>query len=167
MKKLFVLSFVALWLVAAGSSLAQDDKPFFDMVNCAFCKHLMDDPNLMPHTAWEHFKTANGMITVTTVEDDALLPAYRAMAAKMEETGKLMQTGTMLPMCGMCTEMGTLIMSGAKWEQFTTKHGDVSIMTSDNPEVVKGIHALADRIEVEMKKLEAAAPAAPKAEPKK
>ncbi len=173
MKKLFVLSFVALLLVAAGSSFAGDEKPFFDMVNCTFCKHLMDDPQLMPNLAWEHFKIANGLVTMTTVEDDALMPAYKACCAKMEEAGKQMQTGQMLPMCGMCTQMGTLIMKGVKWEQFTSKHGDISLMTSDNPEVVKEIHALADRIEVEYKKYEAeeaakaAAPGAPKLEEKK
>ncbi|MBD3258987.1 hypothetical protein GF377_11185 [candidate division GN15 bacterium] len=150
-KLLVAVAVLALALVA----LAGDEKPWFDMETCSFCKHLIEDPGLLHHCDWEHHKISDGVLTVTTVEDE-YLDAFNTAMANMEEAGKKMQSGEMLPMCGMCTAMGNLMMTGAQWESVTTKHGSVSVLTSDDPAVVEKIHAFADRTNDEMAKMMAA-----------
>ena len=144
----------AVLLLLASVALA-GDAPWFDMKNCGFCKHLMDDPEMLNHCTWEHHKIDNGMVVVTTVED-AYLPSYQKAMAVMEEVGKNMEAGEMVPMCGMCQAMGSIFMKGAKYTSIDTKHGSVALFTSDNPEVVKEIHAFVDRNNEEMAKMEAA-----------
>lgn len=143
-----------LLLAAAGGAADTEEKPWFDMVNCGFCKHLMDDPELLNHCTWEHHNVANGMVSVTTVEKD-YLPSYRAAMARMEEVGKKMEQGEMVPMCGMCTAMGGLMMKGVKWENVPTQHGDVTVFTSDDPAMVAEIHAFTDKTNKELAKMEA------------
>ena len=147
--KLMVIGGVLLLAAVAFAG----DAPWFDMKNCGFCKHLLDDPEMLEHCTWENHKISNGMITVSTV-DDEYLESYRTALRKMEETGKKMQEGEMVPMCGMCQAMGALMMSGATYEAGDTKHGSFSLLTSDDPEVVKKIHAFVDRTNEEMAMME-------------
>jgi len=159
MKTVMTICFaVVLLLSAAGGAADVGEKPWFDLENCGFCKHLLEDPELLDHCTWEHHNIANGMVSVTTVEKD-YLPSYRAAMVKMEEVGKKMEEGEMVPMCGMCTAMGALMMKGVKWEYLKTQHGDVMIMTSDSPEVVADLHAFTDKTTTELAKMMEPAPA--------
>jgi len=54
----------------------------------------------------------------------------------------------------MCENYGKLSGLGAKVEVINAKEGDVVLMTSDNPEVVKLIHEHGQRTREEMAKME-------------
>jgi hypothetical protein len=56
-------------------------------------------------------------------------------------------------MCGSCMALGACMMKGPKQEYVETAHGDVWILTSDNPELVKELQAWVERNKVEMKKM--------------
>ncbi len=146
---IMVLAFMCAATVSAG-----DGPAWFDMEKCGFCKHLMEDAELLDHCIWEHHKIDNGMVSVTTV-DKEYLPSFRTAMKKMEETGKKMETGEMVPMCGMCTSMGALMMKGAKFDAIETKVGSVLILTGTTPELVAEIHGICDKNNEELKKLEA------------
>ena len=147
------LVIVAVVLVAASTlTLAGDDK-WYDMENCGFCKQLLDPPDMLEHSSYEHHNIANGIISVATVDKKYIGP-WRAAEAKMEEMGMKMQKGEQVPMCNACMAMGGLMMKGAKWENIITMHGSVSLMTSDDPAVVKEIQVWAQKSTDEMAKME-------------
>ena len=154
-KSLFVLMLPVAVLVMALAVMAEEpEKPWFDMVNCEFCKHLMDDPELLNHTTWEHFNITNGIINVTTV-DKEYLDSYHAAGEEMMKVGKRLMDGEKVQMCGSCQAHGTLIQAGAKMEHIETQRGHVMLVTSDNPEMVAKIQAWAKRNIDELAKLEA------------
>jgi len=134
-------------------SAATEEPPWFDMVNCEFCKHLTDDPELLNHTTWEHHNIANGVINVTTVAPE-YMESYHKAGQAMEEVGARMMKGENVTMCGMCNAMGMLLQKGVKMEHIETKHGHVTLLTSDNPEMVAKIQSWGKRNQDEMAKIE-------------
>lgn len=151
-KAVTLLVFTAILIVFFSMLSAQDEKPWFDLQNCEFCKNLMTDPQLLNNTDWEHHKIDNGLVTVTTVKDE-YMPSYLEAIAHMNEVGERLMKGEKVYMCGMCEAMGALMQKGIKWETIMTNHGAVEIMTSDDPELVKEIHAFADKTDAEMAKM--------------
>ncbi|RME31424.1 MAG: hypothetical protein D6800_00780 [Candidatus Zixiibacteriota bacterium] len=141
-----------LSLVGFATAGQQAEKPWFDMKNCAMCSHLTENPELMQHMTWEHHKLDNGIISVTTV-DREYVDAYRAVSAEMQATADQLKAGKQLPLCGMCTAYGSLFAEGARLKRIDTERGAIYLVTSDKPEVVKDIHAWADRTNDEMKKM--------------
>ena len=75
----------------------------------------------------------------------------------MEALAKKMETGAVNPadvkMCGSCQGYGKLMMMGAKMEHVQGTFADVTLMTSDNPEMAKEIKAFAQRNRDEMAKM--------------
>ena len=57
----------------------------------------------------------------------------------MEETGKKLQAGEQMYLCGSCMAYGELMMAGAKFQSIPTAHGNVSLITSDDPDMVARI----------------------------
>ncbi|MFH1686807.1 MAG: hypothetical protein ABIE70_04715 [bacterium] len=120
---------------------AMTEAPWFDMVNCGFCKHLTEEAGFLEYANWENFVIDNGMMSVTTVPEEHM-DALARINAKMEESGKKMETGEMIPMCGMCASMGQIFMSGkAKYSTYKIKNGEVALFTSSDPETIKAIQA--------------------------
>ncbi|MBU1320606.1 MAG: hypothetical protein KKG33_06615 [candidate division Zixibacteria bacterium] len=156
MKNLHLSALVALGLALlfAAAGVAED-APWMDMQKCDMCRPLMEQPGLLEHTTWEHHNISNGVISITTV-DPAFMPQYEMARAKMGEVGKKFETGEKVELCQMCTAMGTCFAKGLKAEMVQTKHGDVHMMTSDDPAVVAEIQAWAKRTNDEMAKFEAA-----------
>ena len=145
-----VLAFMLMVFVIATAQ----DKPWFDMENCAFCKNLSAQPGLMDHlTKWEHHNVKNGSVSITEV-DKEYIDAYKKAIMGMEATAKRMQAGEMLPMCGMCEAYGAVMMKGAQSEEVQSGNIFISLMYSDDPEVVNEIHALTDRTNDEIMKME-------------
>ncbi len=148
---------IALPVVAGDQPSLKTDSGWFDMENCEFCKNLVEDPGLLPHMTWEGHKIANGAVTIATVD-----PAYRASYEKagkaMETLGNKMMNGEINPMsvkmCGHCMMFGQLMMAGVEMEEVHGEAADVSLLTSDNPDVVKMIHQMVDRNTTEMAMLE-------------
>nr|MBN2278297.1 hypothetical protein [candidate division Zixibacteria bacterium] len=153
MKKLTmpVLAVLLVFIIAALAS--SEEKPWFDMANCDFCKHLLDDPALLDHTVWEHHNISNGLISVTTV-DKEYLPSLRKASHMMDVEGEKFAKGEPVKMCGMCQAMGMLMQKGVKYEVVETQRGSVMLMTSADPEVVKLIQDWGKRNIDELKKWE-------------
>jgi hypothetical protein len=149
MKKLMLYVMVVLF-IGAVSSMAQE-KPWFDMPNCDFCKHLLTDSLFLPNTVWELHDVANGLMIVTIVKPE-FKASYQKIQAEMEKAGKEMMEGKPVKMCGFCEYYGKLMQSGAKIETVKGEWGDVSLITSDKPEVLKMIKEFGQRSREEMAK---------------
>ena len=50
-----------LMLAASGMAQEAEEKPWFDMEKCGFCKHLLEDPEMLDHCTWEHHNIGNGI----------------------------------------------------------------------------------------------------------
>jgi hypothetical protein len=140
-------------LVISGLALA-GDAPWFDMEHCSFCKNLLEDPELLHHMTWEQYSISNGIISITTVDED-YADSFEKANAKMAQAGEEMKQGKQMPMCNSCMTMGKIMMKGPKWEQVPTKHGEIWLMTSDDPAVVKEIQQWAKKNMAELAKMEA------------
>ena len=138
---------------AAGDHPAATESSWFDMENCAMCKNLSVDPGLLPHTTWENFSIEGGMMNVVTV-DPAFAESMATANAAMEDLGAKMQSGQVNPMelkfCGHCMEFGQIMMAGVEMQNFKGQAAEVSLFTSDDPALVKRMHALVDRDNKEM-----------------
>jgi len=160
-------AFLAVGLLFLGAALVASavhatepgEALWFDMENCAFCKNLSKDPQLMKNMSWEHHDISNGVATITVVKPEFKKSYLEAQAAMMD-VGKKMQSGELkmadVKMCGHCQNYGKLMMMGAKMEHVQGTFADVTLMTSDNPEMVKEIKAFAQRNRDEMAKMEQA-----------
>jgi hypothetical protein len=126
---------------------------WFDFENCAFCKNLATDPELLHHTTWETHAIADGMMTIIAVEPAYAESMARASAA-MAKLGADMESGKVNPMatkmCGSCQEYGMLMMAGVTTEQVKGEAAEVMLMTSDDPALVKRLHAMVERNNEEM-----------------
>ena len=146
-QKLILVSLVAL--LAAGFGMAQE-KAWFD-TNCGMCKPMYDKPGLMKNMQYE---LSNGMIAITNVHKEQLA-AYRAAHEEMMKIAEGLGKGEMVEMCGSCMALGKCLMGGVHEEYVQTPTGDLWIVTSDNPEVVAGLHEWVKRNKQEMEKTKA------------
>lgn len=147
-----MMIFAAVMVLASWSSAA-DEKPWFDMKNCAFCKNLLTDPELLKNMSWEHYDISNGVMVITCVTP-AFKESYAKAMAAMQKVGEEMQKGkTDVPMCGHCQAYGALMMAGAKFEYVPAKVGDIVLITSDKPDVLTQIKSYGKRCREEMAKL--------------
>ncbi len=135
---------------------AADDGSWFDMEKCAMCKNLMDDPDLMHNMSWNHYEISNGLVSITKV-DPAYLNSYKKARVQMNEIGERMAKGEKFDYCNMCNSLGGLFQDGAKWESVESDNVFVSIVTSDNPQVVEQIHKWGERTTKEMLAMEQSA----------
>lgn len=160
MKKALCLALLFVMIAVIGA-VAEDMKAdmggpkWFDMEDCEFCKHLMDDPHLMEHMTWEWHDISNGAMSIATVEPEYRESYMKAMGA-METLAKEMETGKRNPMevkmCGQCQAYGMLVMGGAKAEYVQSAAADVSLITSNDEAMVKKIHDYAERNRTELAK---------------
>lgn len=142
-------------VVAVAAFVVAQDKPWFDLEKCAMCTGMTAQEGLMENTTWDHYLTKNGMMTVGTVTD-AYKEKYEASHKTMMETVEKLKAGEEMYLCGHCTRHGELAQAGVNMEHFTTKVGDVSLMTSTDEKQVKEIHAFAQKTIDELAKMAAA-----------
>jgi hypothetical protein len=119
-----------------------------EMKECAVCKSLAADESLIKRMTWEIYKIKDGMLTVTTVPKEMKQRFDAAMAGMMKTVEGLtarFQSGEQVKLCSFCTAMGDLMQSGAHQENVETAGGSIGLVTSTAPEVVKKIHAHADK----------------------
>ena len=135
---------VALVMVSAVAAQAGDDGPWFDMANCAMCKNLLTEKGLLENMTWENHLIANGALSFTSVTPE-YKDAYQQMGKAMEAAGAKLMAGEQLPLCNFCQSYGALMMAGAKAEMVETAGGDIGLITSTDPELVKKIHAHTQR----------------------
>jgi hypothetical protein len=146
MKK-FAIAFAvcaAVVLTVAGS-FAADEKPWFDMEHCDFCKNLLTEPHLFENMTWEHHDISNGLLTLTVVKPEYETAYLNAMHA-MEEVGtRLAQGDSTVHLCNHCRFFSMTMTAGAKMEHIRTCAGDITLLTSDKPEVLAMIRDYADK----------------------
>ncbi len=143
------LAFIAVVVLLFAALLyAADEKPWFDMKNCEFCKNLLDDPKLLDNMTWKIYDISDGILTVSTVKPE-YQKSYDKASKAMETIGMKMMSGEINPMdvkmCGSCEYYGKLMMMGAKMETIKTDNGDITLMRSDKPELVKMIQEYGHR----------------------
>lgn len=155
MRKLVIMAALLVVAVCLVAVNAGEEKPWFDMANCGMCKPIVESPGLMENMTWEHHNISNGMVTVTTIQPD-FHEAYEKANAVMMETHEGIMAGKTVSMCGMCTAIGEFFAKGAKKETVETKHGNVCLFTSDDPEVVTLIQKWGERTMDEMAKMASA-----------
>ncbi|MCH7947978.1 MAG: hypothetical protein IIC66_09310 [candidate division Zixibacteria bacterium] len=142
-------------VVAVAAFVVAEDKPWFDLENCEMCKGMVAQEGLMENMTWDHYLTKNGMMTVTTIAD-GYKEKFEASHKTMMETVEKLKAGEEMYLCGFCTRHGELAQAGVNMEHFTTKVGDVSLMTSTDEKQVKEIHAFAQKTIDELVKMAAA-----------
>jgi hypothetical protein len=150
MKTIVSLAVVALAIGASSLARGQDpnEKMMAEMQNCAVCKYLAEKPVLMKEMIWETHKIDNGMLSVAAVPK-ALKHEYEAVDAKMmqavEQVKADAQQAKPVQLCSYCVAIGELMKAGAKEQHIATSAGTIDLFTSDDPNVVKKIHELADK----------------------
>jgi hypothetical protein len=141
MKAVLSIAALALTALAAGSGWAGDEGSWFDLENCAMCKHLMTDPAMMENLGWENHLTMNGMMSVTIYRTEGAKAYFADASTKMEEVGQKLMAGEQMPLCNYCQSFGKLLMTGkVTLEEFETETGQIMLVSSDDPAVVKMIH---------------------------
>ncbi len=159
MKKLILVCGVALSLVPLLTAAAPDDfstrsqSGWFDFEDCAFCETMTEDPALLAHTTWENHPIKNGMMNIMTV-DPAYAPAMARAEKKMHALHEKVQSGDVDPadlqLCGHCKNTGALLAAGVAVEEVRGEAAVVSLFTSNDPQVVAGLHQQARRDTAEM-----------------
>ncbi len=134
----FILMLVAVLIAVTTITIAQE-KPWYDMKNCAFCKTLLKDPQLLQNMTFEHHDISNGLLSLTVVKPE-FHDSYMAAEHEMEKLAAEVASGnTNISMCGSCEYYGKLVMAGAKFEHISTCAGEILLITSDKPEVLEMI----------------------------
>jgi len=151
MKKLLMLT-LAITLFIGSGMVQADEAKWFDMENCAMCSGMMAEKGLMEHMNWEQHNISNGVISVATVTPEFMEAFGRSCAARDAQGAKLM-AGEKMDLCGSCSSLASLFPKGLQHEKVDTKDGNITLFTSDNPEIVKELHAWADKNAEEMKKM--------------
>ena len=154
MNRLVVL-LVGLMVLLCSVATAGDDVPWFDMDKCAFCKMITAEEGLAEHMQVEYHNLSSGMMSITVVDKEYMEP-YERVQKKMEKLGFELAQATEMPyMCGYCCAHGEFYMAGLQPDHIRSKVGEIVIWTSDQPEMVKKLHAFAQRSIDECAKMEA------------
>jgi hypothetical protein len=146
-KTVIIMAILAVFVSLTAWLNAAEEKPWFDMKNCDFCKNFLKDPQLLENMTWELHDISNGVLSLTVVTPEPRYEhAYQEAMQAMEDLAAEMAKGkTDVKMCGSCEFYGKLMMSGARFEHVHTCAGDVMLITSDKPEVLSMIREYADR----------------------
>lgn len=122
--------------------------------SCICCKPMHDNPALMSRMKWETHKITNGLMMVAA-PPEGMIDEFEATCHAMHTAAENAKPSD--PMCGFCLSFTELAKAGAKVEEVKTGVGQMTLITSDDPAVVKKIHAHSDRTQEEMDKMAVAA----------
>lgn len=148
-------SFLVIGLALLICVAFAQDKPWFDVKNCSFCKELTAQPGLLQHMKYEYHNIDGGFMSITIVDKDWQEPYLKAMTA-MQKVGEDMKTsGNPVPMCQFCTKFGEFMMKGTKSQVIHSELGDIFMMTSADTAIVTELQAFATRTREELTKLSA------------
>src|SRR3990172_9930921 len=95
-------------VVAVAAFVVAEDKPWFDMKNCAMCSTLSSKPGLMEAMTWEHFPVSNGVMQVGHCPDEHKA-AFGLAMAEMGKVQEKMKAGETVNLDGYCTTFGGLL----------------------------------------------------------
>ena len=144
-----LIGVAAVLLMAVSMGFAEgEEKPWFDMEKCAYCVHMNTEEGLMT----EYYDLKNGVLGVTTVEEE-YMPAMMRVSEKMEKTSQsLMESGETPYMCGHCEAYGGFMMAGVMPEEVMASAGLITVWTAEDPEMVAKLQAFAKKTNDEMAK---------------
>jgi hypothetical protein len=151
--KLLVIA-VAIMAVASIAVAVAQEKPWYDMKNCEFCKPW-STPEMVKSCSWDQHAISNGVVTLGLFPE-SLREAYKKASAQMDALGKKAAAGEKIQMCLSCETMGSFFMRGAKMEEIPTKSGALMLMTASDTTLVGDMHKWAKRNAEEEKKMKAA-----------
>jgi len=151
--KLLVIAMAIMAVSLIAVAVAQE-KPWYDMKNCEFCKPW-STPVMMKNCTWDQREISNGVMTVGLFPE-SLRETYKKASAQMDALGKRAAAGEKIQMCGSCETMGSFFMRGAKMEEVATKSGAVQLLTASDSTLVGDMHKWAKRNAEEQKKMTAA-----------
>ena len=157
MKNSKVLVVLIGFVLCAFSIVQAEDEPWFDLVNCEMCKPLGENPDLLRKVSWEMFELSNGILMLSTI-DKGFEKQYKELDVAMQKVVDRIMAGEEVRLCNSCQGMNRIYMKQPKVENFVTKRGDVTVMTSDNPEDVAEMHEWIRRTVKELAKYEAEDP---------
>jgi hypothetical protein len=153
----FAATILAVSWLSSVFGQAEQDNMLEEMKKCAVCKYIAENPELMKHMTWETHKIENGMLCLTTVPKDMKRDFDAASEKMMQAVAKVQadqKEGKPVELCGFCASMGELMKTNAKQLHIDISTGAIHLCTSDDPAVVKKIHAMADKAVAEQKKME-------------
>jgi hypothetical protein len=157
---LAVIGLAVAWSSSAFGQVQQDTGQQknlqAEMEKCVVCKYIGENSELMREMTWETHKIDNGMLCLTTVPKE-LKKDFDAVSAKMmqaiEKVKADEEQGKEVELCHFCVAMGELMKLNAKQQHIETQTGAIHLCTSDDPAVVKKIHAMADKVIAEQKEM--------------
>ena len=129
-----------------------EEKPWFDLENCAFCKNLSAEPGLVEHMCTEYHDLSNGVIAMTVIDEEYREAYQRAQKNMQKVAEEWNKTGQTPYTCGFCSAYGEFMMAGVKFEPVHGEEAEVLLMTSDDPVMVEKLHAFGKRSTEEMAK---------------
>ncbi len=154
MKHRLLVTAVAIMAIAMVAVAVAQEKPWYDMKNCEFCKPWLT-PEMMKNCTWDQREVSNGVMTLCFFPE-SFRESYKKASAQMGALSKRAATGEKIPICGSCEAMGSFFMRGAKMEEVPTKSGVVQLLTASDSSLVADMHKWAKRNAEEQKKMLAA-----------
>lgn len=157
MKRSHIVLFMTpvLAIMLCWGSVAEE-KPWFDLENCAFCKQLSAEPGLVEHMCTEYHDLSNGVMAVTVIDKEYREAYHRAQKNMEKVAEEWNQTGKAPYTCGFCTAYGEFMFAGVRFEPIHGELAEVLLMTSDDSVMVEKLHAFGKRSTEEMAKLKGA-----------
>tara|TARA_R110002049_G_scaffold2750_4_gene21989 strand:+ start:172619 stop:173104 length:486 start_codon:yes stop_codon:yes gene_type:complete len=144
MKRFTVTVAITALLLTTAVADHHNEKPWLDMQNCEICKHMSKHMDVMQNVTWETHKIESGLLSASVVPKEHR-QMVDAIHKNMQASAKLFETGKDMQLCGFCNSHMALKKSGAKEQEINTDFGMVSLLTSDDPDVVKQIHDHAEK----------------------
>jgi hypothetical protein len=149
-KVLSLMSVLAVLIAMNGTPLPADE--WFDMQNCAICKHMGEHMDMMQHIQWDTHLINTGMMSVAIIPSE-YQATMKAAHKNMEATIERLKGGEEMKLCGFCNSYGKLLSQGAKSEDIETPDGSINLLTSTDPKVIAQIHEHANKSIAEHKKM--------------
>ena len=157
MNRLTIGSMLLLLAPTILAAPAYPETHWYDLENCAYCRNLTRDQQLLDHVTWENHLISNGALTVTVV-DPAFEESYHQAQAAMAELSRKVKSGeidpTSMKVCGRCETYGRLVDSGVTTETVVGEQAEITLVTADSPELVARIHEFVQRNIAEMEQME-------------
>ncbi len=139
-----LLSLTSVVAQQEGDKTQTKEPAWIDMANCEICQNFKFMEDQMMNIKWETYIIETGLMSISVVPEELVEKMAEAKKG-MEKTIARMETGEKVTGCPFCQSMGSMIGNGAKMQEISTIAGEVQLITSDDPEVVKQIHAHAKK----------------------
>jgi hypothetical protein len=160
MKKIRVAFILGISLVALVAFLAwagEGEKEFSkedlkaEFSKCHVCGKMIPymDNDWWWQTNHEIYDLENGMVFIHSITDKKYAGDFHKMCGDMEaaigELKAMPEDKLQGKMCQHCQDFAALTKAGARYESVLTETGSLGIVTSEKPELVKRIHAMAEQ----------------------